>query len=262
MIRAIRLFGLFSRISILNELQYRANFFIQLFQSSLSLITGLVVLGVVFSYTQTLGGWTHAELLAIYGVFFLMGGIMGTLIQPNMWAFMDDVREGRLDFTLTKPEDAQLLITVRSFAVWRLVDVILGVIVLGVAIAQIGMQASWWTALAFLATLLMATVILYCVMLMASTLAFWFVRVWELMEMLQSIYQAGRWPVGIYPEWLRLGLTYLIPVAFAVTVPAQALTGRLSMELLAGTFVLTIVLAFVSRKIWYFGLKHYTGASA
>src|SRR3972149_5729526 len=226
MIRGLKLFGLFSRISILNELQYRANFFLQLFQSSLSLATGLIVIGVVFSYTPTLGGWTQAELLAIYGVFYLLGGILRTIIIPNMWVFMEDVREGRLDFTLTKPEDAQLLISVRQFAVWRLVEVILGVIVLAVAI----------------------------------TLAFWFVRVWELMEMLQSIYQAGRWPVGIYPEWLRMGLTYLIPVAFAVTVPAEALTGRLTPETLAGTLVFTVVMAFVSRKVWFFGLKYYAGA--
>jgi ABC-2 type transport system permease protein len=262
MIRALKLFGLFSRLSILNELQYRANFFLQLFQSSLSLATGLIVIGVVFSYTPTLGGWSHPELLAIYGVFYLLGGIMGTIIIPNMWAFMEDVREGRLDFTLTKPEDAQLLVSVRQFAVWRLVEVILGIIVLGVAIAQIGMQASWWTAFAFGATLLMGIVILYSVMLMASTLAFWFIRVWELMEMLQSIYQAGRWPVGIYPEWLRMGLTYLIPVAFAVTIPAEALTGRLTPEALLGALVFTVALAFVSRKVWFFGLKHYTGASA
>src|SRR3990170_6657394 len=178
MIRALKLFGLFSRISILNELQYRANFFLQLFQSSLSLATGLIVIGIVFSYTPTLGGWSHAELLGIYGVFYLLGGVMGTVIIPNIWAFMEDVREGRLDFTLTKPEDAQLLVSVRQFAVWRLVEVILGIIVLGVAIAQIGMQASWWTAFAFGATLLMGIVILYSVMLMASTLAFWFIRVW------------------------------------------------------------------------------------
>lgn len=260
--RALRLFGLFSRVSILNELQYRANFFIQLFQSGLSLGTGLVVLGIVFNYTDTLGGWTQPELLAIYGVFVLMGGILGTLVIPNLWAFMEDVREGRLDFTLTKPEDSQVLVSVRQFSIWRLVDVLLGVIVLGIAITQIGMQASWWQAFAFGGSLLLGAILLYSVLLMASTLAFWFTRVWELMEMMQSIFQAGRWPVGMYPEWLRMGLTYLIPVAFAVTVPAEALTGRLTPMALAGAFAFTVVVAFVARRVWMFGLKHYTGASA
>jgi ABC-2 type transport system permease protein len=262
MFKGLRLFGLFSRTAIMHELQYRANFFIQLFQSILSLGTGLVVLSIVFTYTDSLGGWSRPELLAVYGVFFLMGGIMGTMIVPNMWQFMDDVREGNLDYTLTKPEDSQVLISVRQFAVWRLVDVILGSIVLAVAISQIGREASLWTAFAFIVTLILGVVMVYSVLLMSSTLAFWFVRVWELMEMFQSIFQAGRWPVGLYPEWLRMGLTYLIPVAFAVTVPAQALTGRLTPQLLAGTALFTIAIAFVARRVWMFGLKHYSGASS
>jgi ABC-2 type transport system permease protein len=224
--------------------------------------TGLIVLSIVFGYTDSLNGWSSGELLAVYGVFYFLGGVMGVVIIPNMWQFMQDVREGTLDYTLTKPEDAQVLISVRQFGVWRIIDILLGMIVLGVAIVQLGLEASWATALSFGATLLMGVVMVYSVLLMASTLAFWFVRVWELMEMFQSLFQAGRWPVGMYPEWLRIGLTYLIPVAFAVTVPAQALTGRLSPELLAGTFIFTVALALISRRVWFFGLKYYAGASA
>lgn len=262
MFRAFKLFGLFARSSVLNEVQYRANFLLQVVQSSLSLATGLVVLSVVYSYTDTLGGWSQAELLAIYGVFVLMSGLIGSLIIPNMWAFMEDVREGRLDFTLTKPEDAQVLISVRQVAIWRLVDVLLGVVVLAVAITRLGLEANWWTAFAFAVTLLMGMMLLYCVLLLASILSFWFVRVWELMEMMQSIFQAGRWPVGIYPDWLRLGLTYLIPVAFAVTVPAEALTGRLTPQLLVGALLFTVVALLVTRLLWKWGLKNYSGASA
>lgn len=262
MLKGMRLFGIFTRIAVMNELQYRVNFFLQVVQSSLSLATGLVVLNIVFSYTDNLGGWDRSELLAVYGVFFLMGGIMGIVIVPNMWKFMEDVREGNLDYTLTKPEDSQVLISIRQFAIWRLVDVILGSIVLAVAIRELVFQTTLWTALAFVAAMLMGAIMIYCVILMASTLAFWFTRVWELMEMFQSLFQAGRWPVGMYPEWLRIGLTYLIPVAFAVTVPAEALTGRMTPQLLLGTLVFTVVLALVARRVWLFGLKHYTGASA
>ena len=35
--------------------------------------------------------------------------------------------------------------------------------------------------------------------------------------------ETGRFPVDIYPGWLRGGLTYIIPVVFIITVPAQAL---------------------------------------
>jgi ABC-2 type transport system permease protein len=76
------------------------------------------------------------------------------------------------------------------------------------------------------------------------------------------MYRAGQWPVTIYPTWLRTGLTFLVPVAFAVTVPAEALTGRLTLEtLLAAAGVCALLLA-VARRWWRTGLRSYSGASA
>lgn len=262
MIRAFKLFGLFARVSTLNEMQYRANFFLQLLQSLIALGTGLAVLAVVFSYTDDLRGWSGGELLAVMGVHILMGGIMRTVIQPNMGRLMEDVQEGSLDYALTKPEDSQVIVSVRQFAIWAVVDVLMGVIVLLWALADLGTQTTLASAGLFIIALILGAIMIYCVFLMFTTLAFWFVRVWELMEMFQSLYQAGRWPVGMYPDWLRAGLTYLIPVAFAVTVPAEALTGRLTPQTILVAAGFTVVLMWVSRAVWKYGLRHYTSASS
>ena len=73
-----------------------------------------------------------------------MGGVIGTVIQPNMIRLMEDVRQGTLDFVLTKPEDAQVLVSVREVRIWQAVDVVVGVVVLAVAVArlQVGDSAS------------------------------------------------------------------------------------------------------------------------
>ena len=121
----------------MNEMQYRINFFLQLLQSLLTVGTGLVVLAVVFSKTDDLGGWSRPQLLAVMGVFTLVGGIIRTFIQPNMHRVVDDVREGKLDFALTKPADAQLLVSVRDVRFWQLTDVLVGLVVLIVALVQL-----------------------------------------------------------------------------------------------------------------------------
>ena len=68
--------------------------------------------------------------------------------------------------------------------------------------------------------------------------------------------------MAIYPSWLRISLTYLVPIAFAVTVPAEVLTGRLTVETLAIATGFALALVLISRWWWRFGLKHYAGASA
>jgi len=42
------------------------------------------------------------------------------------------------------------------------------------------------------------------------------------------------------PSWLRLILTFIVPVAFAVTAPAEALTARLTPQTLALALGLTV----------------------
>jgi ABC-2 type transport system permease protein len=76
------------------------------------------------------------------------------------------------------------------------------------------------------------------------------------------MYQAGRWPLDIYPRWLRWTLTGLVPVALAVTVPAEALAGRLSAANLLLACAVALVLAVASRWFWKAGLRRYSGASA
>ncbi len=110
--------------------------------------------------------------------------------------------------------------------------------------------------------LLAGGVIIYSFWLILATLSFWFVRVENILVIFQSMYEAGRWPVSLYPGWLRFGLTFIVPVAFATTVPAEALTGRLSWETLLGAVALAAVLLLVSRGFWRLGLRHYSGASA
>ena len=261
-LRPIRIFGTFFRVSALNELQYRANFAVQVFQSIVALVTGLAVLALVFSQTAELGGWSQAELLAVMGVHILMGGIIGSAIQPNMERMMGDVRQGTLDFILTKPEDSQVLISVREFRVWRLVDVGVGGVVLAVAVFQLEGTLSLLTALGFAFALLIGAAMIYCFWLILTTAAFWIVRMDEIHELWHGIYDTGRWPVTIYPGWLRISLTYLVPIAFAVTVPAEVLTSRLTVETLAIATAFALALVLFSRWWWRFGLKHYSGASA
>jgi ABC-2 type transport system permease protein len=259
---ALKLFLVHFRTGALNELQYRVNFFIQLLQSFIALGVGLVGLSLVFTHTTELNGWSRPELLAVMGVHILMGGLINAFIQPNMQRLLDDIRQGTLDFALTKPADAQVLVSVREFRVWRFVDVAMGVIVLGVAAFELQTQMGALQALSFVAALLLGGVMIYAFWLMLTSIAFWVIRVDEMINLFEGVYAAGRWPVGIYPDWLRTGLTFLVPVAFAVTVPAEALTGRLTWQTLLGAALLAAALLTLARWVWRRGLRAYSGASA
>jgi ABC-2 type transport system permease protein len=248
------------RITTANELQYRANFFIQLINSATALATGLIAIALVYSHTDELGGWRQPELLVVMGIHIALGGVIGALIQPNMRRLMEEIEEGTFDLLLTKPADAQLLVSIREFRFWRLIDVVVGLAVIVVGASRLGVTPL--RAATFLVAVALGMVAIYCVWLVLTTFAFRVVRADAFTDMFEGVYQAGRWPVSIYPGWLRTILTYLIPLAFAVTVPAETLTARVGPAWLLIGLAVAVVIVAVTRWIWTTNLKRYSGASA
>lgn len=260
--RYVRLFGLFWKISILNELQYRANFFVQIFQSVLSLLVALGGLSIVYSHTDSLKGWESPDLLAILGIYFLIGGFIRTLIQPSMQRLMEDIRTGTLDYAIIKPVETQFLISVREVQVWKITDIGIGFALLAVSLGQMGITVAPADALAFVVLLAAGLLIVYSFWLMLATITFWFIKVDNILVIFETMYEAGRWPVRIYPGWLEAILTFLVPVAFAVTVPVEAVTGRIAGSTILFALALMLFMLTASHWFWRRGIRAYSGASA
>ena len=260
--RTLRIAATYLRLGVLNEMQYRANFFVAVFQSLLAVGVGLVVLALVYSHTTTLNGWTKSQLLVILGVQVLLGGVVHMSFQPNMERLVDEVRDGKLDFLLTKPEDSQLMVSVRVLQLWNFTEIVSGAIVVGFGISQLTGTVGLGHSFLFLALLAVGALLLYCFWLILATGSFWVVNMWFLSELFEGMYQTGRWPIGIYPGWLRYSMTYLVPIGFAVTVPAQAITHRLQWSTVVVALLFALALSLFTRWFWKFGLRRYSGASA
>jgi ABC-2 type transport system permease protein len=250
------------RVGIMNEMQYRINFVMALVQSLLQIGTSLAVLAIVFSHTDSLAGWSRSELLAVIGVYTLVRGLLNMFVQPNMERVVTEIREGKLDYALTKPADSQVLVSVRDVRFWQITEVLVGVVVVIVALVQLRSTLEALDVVAFVVMLAIGFVSIYCFWLVLATAAFWLIRINEVQELFDGLYRAGQYPVGIYPGWLKFGLTFLVPLAFAVTVPAEAATGRLTWNVVVVAGVATIVLVVFSRWFWRRGLRRYGGASA
>lgn len=258
----LRIAWLHMRVGVMNELQYRANFVIQLVQSLVAIGTGLVVLALIFDRTDQLDGWTRPQLLVVMGVFTLVGGLIGFVIEPNMGRVMGDIEQGTFDYVLTKPIDSQLLASLREFRIWRLTDAVVGLVVLMWGLIQLDAEFGIPEVVGFVVTLAAGTLLIYCLWLVLTAGAFWVVRMDMVQELFTGLYRAGQYPVTVYPAWLRVMLTYLVPLGFAITVPSEVLTGRLTVARLLVTLGFMVVAFGVTRWFWLTGTRRYSGASA
>lgn len=262
--RYLRLIGSFARASAQGEMAYRANFVISLLHSLLNLGTGVLGLVVLFDQVETVRGWDFPATLALLGVYLTIGALRGLFIGPSLDALAGlegEVWSGRFDFTLLRPVDVQFLASFRHWRPLALVDLALGLGVLGMAAAQLGQALTLVRLAAFLITLGVGVTILYAILLALTGLVFWspgFLFTW----VFDGVFQMARYPVGLYPGWLRLALTWVVPVGVMTTVPAQALAGELSAGMLIGSVALATALLAAASALFRRGLRRYASASS
>lgn len=260
--RYIRLFGLFIKASLLIELEYRANFIARMLLGLFWVGITILSATVFYSHTDTLGGWTFNEALVIIGLFTLMGGIIQTFLQPNVQRIMEMVRVGTMDFVLTKPVNSQFLASLRYTQVFSTVDVLSGALIIAVALARMNYAPAAPALFAFALMICMALLTLYSIWMAMATLSFWLVRIGNLTELFNSVYDTGRFPVTTFQGILRVLLTVVVPIAFITTFPAQAVLGRLDTVTLIGAVVMGIGLFSFSAWFWRFAVRRYSSASS
>jgi ABC-2 type transport system permease protein len=248
--------------SLSTQLEYRANFVVNLIETVLRILGSLLGLSILVGDAQNIGGWSLLEAAVVLGVFTLFDGLMSMALAPNLNRIAEGVRTGSFDFTLLKPIDAQFLVSFRNINLLRLPDVLLGVGIVVWAVLQLEPRPSVEQLGVGVLLMAAAYLIVYAIWLMLSTTAFWFVRVENITELFWGFYRAGQFPITVFPSWVRLFFTFVIPIAFITTVPAQAFTGKLETNSVWVALALATGLFAASRWFWRFALRSYTSASS
>lgn len=260
--RYIRLFGLFLKASFLVELEYRANFAARAMVSVFWAGVTLVGAGVFYAHTETIGGWTFDEALVIIGLFTFMGGFIQTFLQPNVQRIIEMIRLGTLDFVLTRPVNSQFMASLRYSQMFSMVDMLLGALIVVWACVRLRYVPDAAALAQFALMLAMAILIVYSIWMVIATLAFWLVKVNNMAELFNSVYDTGRFPVTTFQGVIRLALTFIVPIAFITTFPAQSVLGRLDATTLLAAVAMGVGLFTASALFWRYAVRNYSSASS
>lgn len=252
--------NLFWTTAIAAELEYRLNFLIATLSSLGNMVGSLFSLFLFYRHNYQFQGWSWEEAMVIMGVFTLLQGCWAIFLVPNLNRIVNHVQEGTLDFILLKPISTQFWLSTRAISPWGIPDLLFGVILITYAGQKL--HLGWEQYLASLMPLFFAVVILYSIWFMLATTSIWFVKINNVTEVLRSLLQAGRFPLVAYPAAYRFFFTFVIPVAFLTTVPAQAMLNRSQTIWIIGSGILAFWLLWASKLFWQFALRFYTSASS
>lgn len=258
--RYLRLLGMQIRASLLLAMQYRSDFLLDGFIEVFWMATALVPLFVVFHVRPTVAGWTFGEALMVMGWFTFLQGVLEGAINPSLVTVVDHIRKGTLDFVLIKPADAQFLVSTARFNPWQSVNVFTSLAIFGWGFHLLGRGPSLAAIGAASATMASAVVVLYSIWILTVSAAFYVVRIDNLSQLFNAVFDAARWPVQVFSRALQFVFTFVVPLAVMTTVPAEALLGKLPWTGLAGALAGAFVAFAVARTVWTASIARYTSA--
>ena len=266
-LRYSRLMWALARYGIARELAFRGNFLVKIFVEILWLSILLAFYKTVFAKTSIVADWNQTEYLFFVGCYFAVEGILETFFLENCNEFADLVRTGDLDFYLLKPIDEQFLVTCRKIDWSTAPNVLMGATVMVISLWQMGWTFNAFQVVGFVVMFACGIAIAYSFLLMLTSTSMWFMRNQSLFEMWWLFTSLMRYPKEIFSHswaWpIGFFFTFVVPVLLVVNVPARTMV-RVFDEpgFVIFTLLATVVLLWISRKVFKFALRLYRSASS
>ena len=260
--RHARLWHACLSLAIVREAQFRGHFITTIVIGIASILLGIVPVLILFNFTGDVQGWTQADVIVVLGVQQSLWGLIGMIVSHNMWAMMESVRNGELDQMLIRPVNAQFYAATRWIRPDQVFNILTGLVIVVIGLANgrgIPGPMQWVQGTA---VFVCGFVLVACLMMAVSYCAFWTQSMDPALLMVQDILQAGRYPVWFFPLAMRLMLTFIVPIAFATTFPAEALTRGISWWLVLGAVAFAALALAGIRALWNRAVRQYASASS
>lgn len=261
--RYLRTVRRFWSASLAADMEYRLNFVVAVLSALTSMAGSLFTLSLFFRGRDTLGGWTWPQALLVMGIHVLIAGIQSATMMPNRMRVTEYVREGTLDFVLLKPIDSQFWLSTHKFSIFGVPNAALGLCLIAYALFHVEQGLSPAGILTGIPLVALGVLTLYGLGFILCTFTIWFVKMWNITIAMQELVEAGKYPIAAYPAGYQIFFTFVLPVAFITTVPAQQMLGKATSPTwwLAAASVAAVVL-LTSRAFWLYALRSYTSASS
>jgi ABC-2 type transport system permease protein len=233
-----------------------------LFQVS-DLFFSIVFFGVIFANVKSLGDWNFYQVLFLFAFSKIIITVSTIWYRRGVQTIGRDlVRMGDLDFYLAKPVNPLILVSISKPEIYEFINLFFSVPLVFYAAMKSGIAIGFTNLIWFIALFVCALLLYYFIQIITVVPAFWFIKLWSLTDILNRLSQFMRYPVNIFPLYLKFLLMVLVPILTVSYVPVATLFYPPRTLYIIFMFAITLVFGIIVSLVWKAGLKHYGSASS
>ncbi len=259
--RHLRIIAIYFRDGVSTLAAYRFNLVLSGVANILWVLGQLYYLNYIFDKVNEFQGWSKSDIILLFAFMQTFVYFMFIFIWDSFPHFFLKITNGEFDSMLLKPVNTKFLLTFQSISVTQILTCFLTVLPLfWIGLSGLG-EIQLISLFAALVVLVLSILIMYFLAIIIMTMTFFIGETDSLFELIiGSGAEFVKVPLSMFPSFIRVVFTFLIPVAFVGFYPASILKGLenpLPVILLAS--FLTLIFYFLQRILWNIGLKKYSG---
>jgi len=208
-------------------------------------------------------GWTIGQSWVLMFTFEIFTYLAFYLFWNGLNRTVQDINTGRFDMIVSKPISSMFITFFRGGGFHNLFCATLGLFFLIITLISNNLSVSFVSCILFLGSLLTSLWVFFCFAVCFISLNFKYGRLSSTPTIAFQIQEVYKYPSTLY---INLSLYYsLIPISLSLftTFPAAVLIGKpLPIHYLLIYFSFLILITFLSRYLWHWGLSHYSSASS
>lgn len=264
LVRAVGIAAEFVKCNLKEFMADRGNFWTYLVTLFLYQALYIIFLSVIFAQVPTIKGWSFYQLLFVYGFFNIVSGLFYLVFSWTLWFSQSYIIDRQLDIVLTFPLNPYFFVLLQELghSIMEIISVVLGTAIVIMAAVHLGITLSVWLIAQFLAAVLGGVLILGGLFSLLISVSFWVKGQASLVTPFMDILQFAQYPIDVYPRWLRVLLTFVIPIGFVGFYPVSAILGKSGRYLSFLTLLIGIVLFGGGYIFWNIGLRRYESAGS
>lgn len=262
--RYLHLYLSYIKRSIIARLEYKKDTFISIISFFMVNVASILSISFILNSIPSLKGWTMSEIGFLYG-FSMMPVAIDHLFTDDLWTVAYfKVRSGELDRMFLKPVPVLFQVIAETFQLEGLGELLVGIIMLIVCGNMINVSWSFPLILLLIIATIFGGVIITSLKIIFASLAFIFKRSGPLLQVVYNFISYTRYPLSIYPKFVKALLTFIFPFAVFISFPIETvLYNSYSPYLLMLVIILVAIgLLSLSIVIWWLCSKKYESSGS
>ena len=261
--RYFRLYLKFLQQYIKTLIEYRADFVLGLIGFLFVQSIGVIFIALIFNTIPSLKGWSFYETLFIYGFAQVPRGI-DHVFTDQLWIFSwQTIVEGKFDKYLVRPLNPLFQVIVERFQPDGFGEIVIGTILLVTSWIKLRLDISIDKIIWLIIVIIFASFIYTAIKLAVTSIAFWIKFAQSYLFMVYQLSTFVKYPITIYPAWVKGIITFIVPFAFTGYFPSAYFLGKESFFYgILLTCIVAIVSLIIAYRIWLIGMARYESSGS